>query len=221
MTVVFNRAAGVSPSGDRVFSLIIDDADDPTVDRDETEDFAVGDRWINLSNNAEFTCFDATTGAAVWLPSGGSVISAPRVYAQPRRDSIALTGNPGTDQPIPWTAIFFESTPAQFQLADTNTTLQYIGSTRLDFQVDYGFAYRTTADEGGAVELQAELHQQGSPLSSYGGISNVGDGSGQTVFCSGETTSLSANDKLSLEIDTEFDVTITEAFLFVDRLSQP
>jgi hypothetical protein len=66
MAQVFSRAAGVSPSGDRVFRLVIDDADDPTVSDDETEDYAVGDKWINTASGVEFTCFDASTGAAVW-----------------------------------------------------------------------------------------------------------------------------------------------------------
>lgn len=74
MSIVFARTAGVSPSGDRVFALYQDDANDPTNSDDDTEDFEVGDRWINLASGSEWLCVDNSTGAAVWVPSAGGNI---------------------------------------------------------------------------------------------------------------------------------------------------
>lgn len=39
---------------------------DPTASNDNTEGYSIGSTWLNISGSREFTCFDASTGAAVW-----------------------------------------------------------------------------------------------------------------------------------------------------------
>jgi hypothetical protein len=39
----------------------------PTVNDDSGDGIAVGDRWIDETNNREYVCLDATAGAAVWV----------------------------------------------------------------------------------------------------------------------------------------------------------
>jgi len=43
----------------------------PVVGDDQTQGYAIGSQWINTVTDEKFTCFDAGTGAAVWLESGG------------------------------------------------------------------------------------------------------------------------------------------------------
>ena len=46
----------------------------PTVNDDETEGYAVGSRWVDVTHGKAYTCLDATDGAAVWTEttqSGG------------------------------------------------------------------------------------------------------------------------------------------------------
>ena len=38
----------------------------PTVDNDGTEFFGAGSRWVDVTNDKEYVCLDASTGAAVW-----------------------------------------------------------------------------------------------------------------------------------------------------------
>ena len=38
----------------------------PTVNDDSDDGYSPGSKWVNLSTDAEFTCLDATVGAAVW-----------------------------------------------------------------------------------------------------------------------------------------------------------
>ncbi|MCW3104361.1 MAG: hypothetical protein JWO09_2801 [Bacteroidetes bacterium] len=39
---------------------------DPTASNDNTEGYGIGSTWLNVSGPRQFTCFDASTGAAVW-----------------------------------------------------------------------------------------------------------------------------------------------------------
>jgi len=39
---------------------------DPAVTNDESEGYGVGSRWINITDDEEWACLDATDGAAVW-----------------------------------------------------------------------------------------------------------------------------------------------------------
>jgi hypothetical protein len=38
----------------------------PAVGNDTTQGYAIGSKWLNLTTKAEWVCFDASTGAAVW-----------------------------------------------------------------------------------------------------------------------------------------------------------
>lgn len=44
----------------------------PAVTDDSAAGYQVGQHWINTALKTEWVCFDATTGAAVWLPSGSA-----------------------------------------------------------------------------------------------------------------------------------------------------
>lgn len=46
----------------------------PTVNDDATQDYSVGSRWYDTTNDRSYTCLDATAGAAVWRET--SVIAA-------------------------------------------------------------------------------------------------------------------------------------------------
>lgn len=43
----------------------------PGVGNDNTQGYAVGSRWIDTTNDAEYVCLDASTGAAVWTETTG------------------------------------------------------------------------------------------------------------------------------------------------------
>jgi len=44
----------------------------PDADNDETEGYSVGSVWVDITNDASYTCADASEGAAVWLETGTS-----------------------------------------------------------------------------------------------------------------------------------------------------
>lgn len=44
---------------------------DPTINNDQTQGYAIGSQWINVTTGALFTCFDAATGVADWQEAGG------------------------------------------------------------------------------------------------------------------------------------------------------
>jgi hypothetical protein len=46
-------------------------SDDPTITDDDTLGYEQGSIWINQSSGSSFSCSDNTTGAAVWVPTGG------------------------------------------------------------------------------------------------------------------------------------------------------
>ena len=71
----------------------------PGVSNDTTQGYSVGSRWVNTTTGQFFSCYDVTTGAAVWAAmdtadhpgyiSGGSYILAP----QSATAAIVPTGN--------------------------------------------------------------------------------------------------------------------------------
>lgn len=51
----------------QINKIITNSTANPTVTDDETQNFFIGSKWINTETGQEFTCQDATTGAAVWI----------------------------------------------------------------------------------------------------------------------------------------------------------
>lgn len=45
---------------------------DPTINDDESEDYVVGSRWVNLTNDTHWVLVDQTDGAAVWKRTDGT-----------------------------------------------------------------------------------------------------------------------------------------------------
>lgn len=75
----------------------------PGVSNDTTQGYSVGSRWVNTTTGQFFSCYDVTTGAAVWVAmdsadhpgylSGGSYILAPQTATAaivPTGDTIAF-----------------------------------------------------------------------------------------------------------------------------------
>lgn len=56
----------------------------PSVNDDSGDGYQVGSRWIDVTNNKEYVCLDASVGAAVWTETtqsaGGVATSSARVY---------------------------------------------------------------------------------------------------------------------------------------------
>lgn len=48
----------------------------PGASNDNTQGYAVGSQWIDVTGDAEYVCVDASTGAAVWRARGGSPSAA-------------------------------------------------------------------------------------------------------------------------------------------------
>src|SRR5512138_929656 len=44
---------------------------DPTTGDDDGDGYAIGSRWYNLTDDTEWVCLDASTGAAVWVETTG------------------------------------------------------------------------------------------------------------------------------------------------------
>jgi len=65
----------------------------PTVNNDGTEGYAVGSRWTDATNDKDYVCTDASTGAAVWIETTGSGTTPATTVAT----SDASAGVVGTD----------------------------------------------------------------------------------------------------------------------------
>lgn len=59
---------------------------DPTANDDSGDGYSVGSQWHNISDDAVFSCLDATVGAAVWK------ITSQRTYSATSDTSTTLTG---------------------------------------------------------------------------------------------------------------------------------
>lgn len=67
---------------DSDISLILDKRDAtiaPAVGNDNTQGYAVGSVWIDVTGDDSYTCVDASTGAAVWVQTNGGGSSLPVV----------------------------------------------------------------------------------------------------------------------------------------------
>lgn len=47
---------------------------DPTTGDDDGDGYAIGSRWYNLTDDTEWVCLDASTGAAVWVETTGGTV---------------------------------------------------------------------------------------------------------------------------------------------------
>ena len=61
----------------------------PAVTNDGTEDYVIGSRWIDVTNDNTYTCVDNTTGAAVWVQENGAGGGGAAAFTD-------LTDTPGT-----------------------------------------------------------------------------------------------------------------------------
>ena len=53
--------------------VTLDATSNPGSTNDNTQGYAIGSRWLNVSTNQEYVCADAATGAAVWQKTTGTV----------------------------------------------------------------------------------------------------------------------------------------------------
>lgn len=65
-------AVSVQAAGAIVAKSNLDASAAPTVNEDSGDDYAVASRWFDTTNDKEYVCLDATSGAAVWLETTGS-----------------------------------------------------------------------------------------------------------------------------------------------------
>ena len=76
----------------QINKIITNSTANPTATDDESKNFFVGSKWFNTETNQEFTCQDATTGAAVWT------LTTPDIATQPEAE--AGTNNTKTMSPL-------------------------------------------------------------------------------------------------------------------------
>jgi len=84
----------------------------PVVTNDNTENYVVGSRWVDVTNDNTYTCVDTTTGAAVWVQEnytggGGSTtldgLTDVDLTTTPPTDAQALIWDNATSTWIPGT----------------------------------------------------------------------------------------------------------------------
>jgi len=99
----------------------------PGVGNDTTQGYSVGSTWINTATKQEFTCTDATTGAAVWK-------STTIVYPATNEDTI-LSGGASWDSGLTFNVsaltyiingTYYASAAGQVTLATAHATLNRI-----------------------------------------------------------------------------------------------
>lgn len=73
----------------------------PTVNDDSGDGIAVGDRWIDETNNIEYVCLDATVGAAIWRKLGSAVTPYQLVVSVASGNITLALKNENGDDPTP------------------------------------------------------------------------------------------------------------------------
>jgi hypothetical protein len=92
---------------------------DPTATDDSAAGYAVGSRWINVTDDQEFVCVDATATAAVWIETTSVSIEDDMDGVQARRTTdFTITG---TFADITLDTTDVENAPATVEHDNTNT----------------------------------------------------------------------------------------------------
>lgn len=129
----------------------------PTVDNDESENYAVGSRWLDVSADRAYLCLDKTDGAAVWTevsqkllfdaivaPSGGDYTLPSAAFAAGHKSIFVRSGTYAetTDVLVPANGrIFGEQSGA-------DVTLSFTGSVGVKADASGG-----TKDTAGTISL--------------------------------------------------------------------
>lgn len=101
---------------------------DPTINNDNTQNYAVGSFWYNQTNDTLFIAEDVTTGAAVWVPASGGGAGGSGV------GGFSYIQNGSAEQDINEWTVFKDSTPGS-RLTDFGGTPD-VGFTFLRSETD-------------------------------------------------------------------------------------
>jgi len=92
----------------------------PTATDDSGSGYAVGSRWIDVTNDDEYVCVDATATSAVWLSTTYGISDLPVVNVK-RTTTFTTSGTANTYTDITFDTTVLENDPAIIEHNNTNT----------------------------------------------------------------------------------------------------
>jgi len=103
----------------------------PTVNNDIDEGYAVGSRWVDVTNDKEYVCLDNTDGAAVWTETtqsvGGGVFTGltdtPSTYTDKAGKTLKVNSTPDAVEFANDTNVTTKTTTATLTVAEQGTIL--------------------------------------------------------------------------------------------------
>ena len=171
----------------------------PTVNNDNTEGYAVGSRWIDVTGDNEFVAVDVTTAAAVWIAT--TSVAKGVVEVNPASNTSAARAPYATRSAGSTAQTYFSFiVPLNYTSADTAKIYGIAGATAggLDIDVIINFAdpltetynansasdtstvYATTIDEFLIIDFTALL--SGVNAGDVVGVNVDHNGIGQTIY---------------------------------------
>jgi len=135
----------------------------PTVNDDTTQDYSVGSRWYDTTNDRAYTCLDATTGAAVWreisvVAAAVAAAGAVMLSAYTPAHSL-LVQQSGTGSP---TALQIPNSTILGRLSGGGSDIDALTPTEVRGLLDYPaseVSFDNTGTGLAATEVQAALEE--------------------------------------------------------------
>lgn len=118
----------------------------PTVNNDNTEDYAVGSRWIDVTGDNEYVAVDVTTAAAVWIATT-SVAKGVVIVNPASNTSAARTPYPTRAAGSTAQTYFSFVVPLNYTSADTAKIYAIAGATAGSLDIDVVINYADPATE--------------------------------------------------------------------------
>ena len=110
----------------------------PAVTDDSGSGYAVGSRWIDVTNDKEYVCVDATSTAAVWVLTTATEIADLPALSIKRTTAFTTSGTADTYTDITFNTTVLENNASIIEHHNTNTervTIKETGAYQISFAI--------------------------------------------------------------------------------------
>lgn len=163
----------------------------PTVNDDTTEGYAVGSRWIDVTNDKEYVCLDATDGAAVWkatAPSGAA--GAVGTSGTPVDNDFAKFTDASTIEGRSYSEARQDLSNYVVYPQDYATGSGTAGSPWANSCIESAY---TACPTGGTIFLRAGYYQLNGALTLAKAINIIGEGIGKSFIVTADAHGFTAD----------------------------
>jgi len=166
----------------------------PTANNDVDEDYTVGSRWLDTTNDKSYVCLNNADGAAVWLETG-----------VPPSSSVTKTGDFTADRIVKInnsSGVIEQGTNTDTEVADAVTKKHAqntdTGTTQTTFQIDSGNNGPKVRNNAGVLEAR---NAADNAYVDFRALSYYGDGSNLTGVGVAQATALTIGARAAENID--------------------